>query len=79
MRGNKLSVNKSKKESQRDVRMAKGGKTPMFRRQAAGTDRAGNTGKDQTTAPGASHAAGGRRKFSYSSSVPATPGITGSR
>jgi hypothetical protein len=36
MRGNKLSVNKSKKESQRDVRMAKGGKTPMFGRQAAG-------------------------------------------
>ena len=79
MRGNKLTVNKSKKESQRDVRLAKGGKTHMFGKQTAGPTEAGQTGKRETSAPGATRAQGGRRKFSYSSSVPATPGITGSR
>ena len=33
----------------------------MFRQQAAGTDRPGNTGKDQTSAPGSPRAAGGPR------------------
>jgi len=79
MRGNKLSVNQTKKEAQHKAQFGKGGKTHMFGNQAAGPDRPGNTGKDQSAEPGASHATGGRKKFSYSSSVPATPGITGPR
>ena len=51
----------------------------MFGKQAAGPDKPGNMGKDQTVAPGAKFARGGSRKICYSGSVPATPGITGSR
>jgi hypothetical protein len=70
----------TKKESQHDVKMVKGGSPRgMFKQQAAGPAASGTTGKHQTAAPGARGAAGGRKKFSYSSSVPATPGITGSR
>jgi hypothetical protein len=78
MRGNKLSVNRTKKEAQRDVRIAKGGKTRMFGKQAAGTDRPGNTGKDQSPAPGAKFARGGREKpFAGGFAKPARAGSTG--
>jgi hypothetical protein len=79
VRANKISVDRTKKESQRDLKMARGGKTHMFGKQAAGKDKPGNTGKDQSAAPGARFARGRPRKISYSSSVPATPGITGPR
>jgi hypothetical protein len=79
MRGNKLSVDRLKKESQRSAQFGKGGATKMFRQQAAGTDKPGNTVKDQTVAPGAKAARGGPKVRSFSSSVPAKAGITGSR
>jgi hypothetical protein len=69
MRGNRLSVDETKKEAQRAATFGKGGSTKMFKQQAAGTDRPGNTGKDQTAAPGAKFAKGGSKKFSYSSSL----------
>jgi hypothetical protein len=56
MRGN---VDKSKKESQRDTTFARGGRAKMFKQQAAGPDRPGNVGKDQSPAPGAKYARGG--------------------
>jgi hypothetical protein len=59
MRGNKLSVDRTKKEAQRDLKMAKGGKTPMYKQQAAGLAKAGQTGKRETSAPGAKFARGG--------------------
>jgi hypothetical protein len=80
MRGNRLSVNSTKKQSQRDVNMVKGGKTRMFGKQAANKQKPGTTAHDVSGgAPGPSPAAGGRKKFSYSESVPATGGITGPR
>jgi len=79
MRGNKLSVNRTKKESQHKAQFGRGGKTHMLPEQAAGPTAAGRTGKRETPAPGARFARGGGKKISYSSSVPATPGITGSR
>lgn len=80
MRGNKLSVNKTKKEAQHDVEFAKGGDTPMFGKQAAGEDKPGNTGKDQSAAPGPKYAEGGSTKmYGYSPSVPAKAGITSAR
>jgi hypothetical protein len=39
---------KSKPSTQRPAAYAKGGTTKMFKRQTAGPDRPGNTGKDQT-------------------------------
>jgi hypothetical protein len=50
---------KTKPSFQRKAAFAKGGKTPMFSKQAAGPDRPGNTGKDQSAAPGKRAAAGG--------------------
>jgi hypothetical protein len=44
---------------QHGAAFAKGGKTKMFGKQAAGPDRPGNTGKDQSAAPGAKAAKGG--------------------
>lgn len=80
MRGNNLSVNKTKKEGQHNVEFAEGGDTPMFGKQAAGPDKPGNTGKDQSAAPGPKFAAGGSNKmYGYSPSVPATAGQTGAR
>ena len=80
MRGSKLSVNRTKKESQRDVRMVRGGSSHgMVKQQAAGPAKAGHTGTRETSAPGAKFARGGPRNVSYSSSVTATPGVTGSR
>ena len=68
------------KEAQHDVTFAEGGDTPMFKKQAAGPDKPGNTGKDQTAAPGPKYAAGGSNKmFGYAGSQPATAGQTGAR
>ena len=52
MRGNKLHVDRTKKDTQRDAALAKGGRAKMFGKQAAGPDRPGNTGRDQSAAPG---------------------------
>lgn len=60
---------------------AEGGSGPtnkMFKPQAAGPDKPGNTGKDQTPAPGATFASGGLpEEAGYGISVPARPGTTG--
>jgi hypothetical protein len=53
---------KTKKEAQHGATFASG-KTPMHKQQAADTDRPGNTGKDQTAAPGARHAERGSTMF----------------
>lgn len=71
---------KTKEHVERNVTFAEGGDTPMFGKQAAGPDKAGNTGKDPTAAPGPKYASGGSSKMhSYHPSVPATAGITGAR
>ena len=68
------------KEAQHDVTFAEGGDTPMFKKQAAGPDKPGNTGKDQAAAPGPKFAAGGSHKmFGFSGSQAATAGQTGAR
>jgi hypothetical protein len=52
----------------------------MFGPQAAGPDKPGDTGKDQSSAPGAKFASGGSGKmFGFNPSVPATAGQTGAR
>jgi hypothetical protein len=78
MHGNKLSVNATKKEAQRSAKFARGGSPHgMFKQQAAGTDRPGNTGKDQSAAPGPSGATGGSiPMFGFTPSQPAEAGIT---
>jgi hypothetical protein len=63
-----------KKELKRGTTFARGGSTKMFKPQAAGPDRPGNTGKDQTAAPGAKRASGGPRTSGYSLSLPAVGG-----
>jgi hypothetical protein len=71
---------KTKTESEKDVTFAEGGTTKMFGPQAAGPDKPGDTGKDQSSAPGAKFASGGKAKmFGYNPSVPATAGQTGAR
>jgi len=68
------------KEAQHNVTFAEGGDTPMFKKQAAGPDKPGNTGKDQSAAPGPKYAAGGSHKmFGYAGSQPKEPGTTGAR
>jgi hypothetical protein len=57
-----------------DVPFAEGGTTRMFKPQTAGPDRPGNTGKDQTPAPGSKRASGGPRTSGQSSSIPARAG-----
>ena len=57
-------ANKAETEAMRRATFAKGGKggpNKMFRQQAAGPDRPGETGKDQTAAPGSKRAIGGPR------------------
>ena len=71
---------KSKESSEHNVTFAEGGDTHMFGKQSAGPDKPGNTGKDQSSAPGPKYAAGGSNKmFGYSPAVPAKAGITGAR
>jgi hypothetical protein len=80
MRGNKLDVNRTKREKQHDTTFVKGGKTKMFRQQAAGPKQAGITGKRETPAPGARFARGGGEKvFSGGFAKPAQGGATGPR
>jgi hypothetical protein len=82
MRGNRLHVDETKKERQRPAALAKGGKDKMFGEQAAGPARAGQTGKNQTAAPGAKAAKGGAQIGQIHTggrSVPAKPGATGPR
>jgi len=50
-----------------------------WRNASAENDRGWPHWQRETSAPGAKFARGGGKKISYSSSVPATPGITGSR
>jgi hypothetical protein len=72
------SVNQSKKQSQHDLKMAKGGKTPMHKQQAAGPAKPGRMGKVETAAPGAKFARGGREKpFAGGFAKPAKAGATG--
>ena len=59
MRGNKLHVDRTKKDTQRGATLAKGGTTRMFGPQAAGSARPGHTGKDQSAAPWPQYARGG--------------------
>jgi hypothetical protein len=71
---------KTKQESEHNVEFAKGGDTHMFGQQAAGPDKPGDTGKDQSPAPGAKFASGGSHKmFGFNPSQPATAGQTGAR
>ena len=80
MRGNKLHVDRTKKDAQRGASLAKGGgKGRMFGPQAAGPDRPGNTGNDQSSAPGSKFARGGKHPTKFVPSQPAEPGITGAR
>jgi hypothetical protein len=67
---------KPKKSTQRDVEFAEGGSTRMFKPQAAGPDRPGNTGKDQSPAPGARAAKGGPKNQGYGLALPAVGGHT---
>jgi hypothetical protein len=64
---------------QQPTTFAKGGTTKMFGKQAAGPDKPGNTGKDQSAAPGAKRAAGGPPLSGRSTSTPAKAGRTGQR
>ena len=71
---------KSKENSEHNVTFAEGGDTHMFGKQSAGPDKPGNTGRDQTPAPGPKYAAGGSSKmFGYNPSQPAKAGQTGAR
>jgi hypothetical protein len=71
---------KSKQESEHDVTFAEGGDTHMFGKQAAGPDKAGNTGKDQSSAPGAKFAKGGSGKmFGFHGAEAQSPGRTSAR
>jgi hypothetical protein len=64
----------------RAAALAKGGIWSMFGKQAAGPDRPGNTGKDQSAAPGAKSARGGTTKMAaFTPARQAKPGRTGAR
>jgi hypothetical protein len=67
---------RSKSERMRDREFAEGGTTKMFKPQAAGPDRPGNTGKDRSAAPGAKRAKGGPKNVGYGLALPAQPGRT---
>lgn len=69
------------KETRKDVEFAKGGKTHMFGKQAAGEQRSGVTEHDaEGGAPGDKYACGGKTKmFGFSGALPARSGITSAR
>ena len=70
----------TKRSTQRDAALAKGGTTKMFGKQAAGPDAPGRTGKVQTLAPGARVAKGGATKMAaFTPARPAKPGRTSAR
>jgi hypothetical protein len=79
MRANKLQLDETKKDRERPAALAKGGKDKMFGEQSAGPARPGQTGKNQTPAPGAKAAKGGGKVYVGGRSVPAKPGATGPR
>lgn len=66
------------KKSEKNTEFAKGGDTPMFGPQSAGSQKAAVTEHDvKGGAPGAKFAEGGKGKmFGYSGVVPAKAGIT---
>jgi hypothetical protein len=66
-----------KRSAQHRVDFAEGGSTRMFKQQAAGPDKPGNTGKDQSAAPGAKRAKGGPPVYVGGLSRPARPGQSG--
>lgn len=69
------------KKTERNVEFAKGGDTPMFGEQAAGSQKPGDTAHDvKGGAPGAKYAEGGKGKmFGYAGVQAARAGITGAR
>ena len=79
MRGNKLHVDRTKKDVQHAARLAKGGTTKMFGKQAAGPDAPERTGKVETPAPGARSARGGKHKSKPQAAQSAKAGATGAR
>jgi hypothetical protein len=77
---NKLSVNKTKKESQHDVEFAEGGDTPMFGQQGADPQQKAQTSQDDAKGPGAKFAKGGSTKmFSFHGAEPQQAGRTSAR
>lgn len=86
--GSVAPVNKSssvtRNETTRDTTFAKGGNTPMFGKQVAGSrtasDNSPSTGKPDSSGPGAEFAKGGTNKmFGFNGSQPARDGITSAR
>jgi hypothetical protein len=74
----------SRNESTKNVEFAKGGDTPMFGEQVAGsrtaTDKTASTGKPDSSGPGEKFAKGGSNKmFGFAGSQPARSGITSAR
>jgi len=71
-------------EKSHDVEFAKGGNTPMFGEQEAGSrkgeDKSPSTGKPDSSGPGEKFAEGGKNKmFGFAGSQPARSGITSAR
>jgi hypothetical protein len=77
---NKLSVNKTKKEGQKNVEFAEGGDDHMFGKMQAEPQESGQTSQEDEGGPGAKFAKGGSNKmFGFNPSVPAKAGQTGAR
>lgn len=77
---NNLSVNRTKKEGQKDVDFAEGGDTPMFGKMQAEPQESAQTSQEDKAGPGAKFAAGGSNKmFGFNPSQPAKAGITSAR
>jgi hypothetical protein len=74
-----MRTSTTKRSTQYAAALAKGGKAHMFKPQAAGSDRAGNTGKDQSAASGARSAKGGKHPTKFVPSQPAKSGRTSAR
>jgi hypothetical protein len=80
MRGNRLHVDRTKKDTQHGATFAKGGKAHMVKPKAAGPDAPGRTGKVETPAPGAKSAKGGATKMApFTPARSAKPGRTRAR
>ena len=63
----------------RNTQFGKGGFARMFKQQAAGPAKAGQTGKNQTSAPSAKAAKGGPKSKVPGRALPAKGGATGVR
>jgi hypothetical protein len=63
----------------RNTQLGKGGSTRMFKQQATGPAKAGQTGKNQTSAPGSKAAKGGPKSKVPDRTLPARAGRTGVR